>query len=70
MIDRAARVLAAADVYHALGEPRAHRPALVPDDAARTLLDEVAAGRLDRDAAHAVLDAAGHPARAPPGPQG
>jgi HD-GYP domain-containing protein (c-di-GMP phosphodiesterase class II) len=54
------RILAAADVYHALTEMRPHRPALSPDDAASELRAEVAAGRLDGDAVGAVLAAAGH----------
>jgi DNA-binding NarL/FixJ family response regulator len=59
MLTRAARVLAAADAYHAMGEPRPHRPALDPAAASRALAGEVAAGRLDRDAVRAVCDAAG-----------
>jgi HD-GYP domain-containing protein (c-di-GMP phosphodiesterase class II) len=55
----AARVLAAADVYHALTEPRPHRAARTPEQAAATLKDEVAAGRLDAEAGVAVLHAAG-----------
>jgi hypothetical protein len=47
MLSRAARVLAAADVYRALLEQRPHRPAYEPDDAARLLREEAAAGRLD-----------------------
>lgn len=54
------RLLAAADVYHATTEPRPHRPALTPDDAAERLRSEVHAGRLDGDAVAAVLEAAGH----------
>ena len=54
-----ARVLAVADVFAALGEERPNRPAWSNDDAVKTLLDEVKAGRLDRDAAHSVLRAAG-----------
>jgi HD-GYP domain-containing protein (c-di-GMP phosphodiesterase class II) len=56
---RVARVLAAADVCHALGEDRAHRPALSSDAIARTMADEAKAGRLDRDAVEAVLAASG-----------
>jgi HD-GYP domain-containing protein (c-di-GMP phosphodiesterase class II) len=55
----AARVLAAADLYHALTEPRPHRPARTPTDAAGELQREVSAGRIDRDAGYAVLAAAG-----------
>ncbi len=54
-----ARALAAADVYHALTEPRPHRPARPPAEAAAVLRAEVTAGRLDAEAARAVLDAAG-----------
>ena len=62
-----ARVLAAADVYHALTEPRPHRPARTPEYAADTLKREVAAGQLDAGAAEAVLHAAGQRgARRPP----
>jgi HD-GYP domain-containing protein (c-di-GMP phosphodiesterase class II) len=59
-ITRPARVLAAADVYQAMREPRAHRAARSPDEAASELRAEVTAGRLDRDAVHAVLTVAGH----------
>ncbi len=55
-----ARLLAAADVYQALGEARPHRAALPSAERAATLLDEVAAGRLDAGATRAVLGAAGH----------
>ena len=55
-----ARVIAAADVYHALLEPRPHRGPLAPDAARQVLTSEVTDGRLDGDAARAVLDAAGH----------
>jgi DNA-binding CsgD family transcriptional regulator len=59
-----ARVLAAADVYQAMVEPRPHRPARAPDDAAIELRREAGAGRLDGDAVEAVLVAAGHRAKA------
>ena len=57
------RLLAAADVYHAMTEPRPHRSPLDPGQASRKLRAEVIAGRLDGEAADAVLAAAGH--RAP-----
>jgi HD-GYP domain-containing protein (c-di-GMP phosphodiesterase class II) len=57
------RVLAAADAYQAKLEPRPHRPARAPDDAAAWMRHEVRAGRLDGDAVDGVLRAAGHPAR-------
>ncbi|MFG1795490.1 HD domain-containing phosphohydrolase [Nocardia sp. NPDC049149] len=56
---RLARILAAADVFAALTEPRPHRPAYAPDDAARELLAAAAAGSLDREACVAVVEAAG-----------
>jgi HD-GYP domain-containing protein (c-di-GMP phosphodiesterase class II) len=56
----AARILAAADVYHAMTEARPHRGALEPEAAAAELRREVRAGRLDGDAAEDVLTAAGH----------
>ena len=59
-----ARALAAADVYQAMLEPRPHRPARSPQDAAAELRAEVRAGRIDGDAAEAVLAAAGHRATA------
>ncbi len=55
-----ARVIAAADVYHALLEPRPYRTALTPQDASEKLASEVTEGRLDGEAVRAVLDAAGH----------
>ncbi|MEP6654523.1 MAG: HD domain-containing phosphohydrolase [Myxococcales bacterium] len=58
-----ARVLAVADVYAALGEERPHRPARSTEAAIQTVLDDVKAGRLDREAAHAVLAAAGAPVK-------
>jgi DNA-binding NarL/FixJ family response regulator len=57
------RILAASDVYHAMTEPRPHRAALDPDAAAKALRVEVRSGRIDGDAANAVLRASGH--RAP-----
>ena len=55
-----ARILAAADAYHAMTEARPHRDALAPEHAAATLRDEVRAGRIDGDAAEDVLAVAGH----------
>jgi len=59
-VPQAARLLAAADAYHAMIEARPHRPALTPARAAEELQKEAAAGRFDRDAVAAVLAAAGH----------
>jgi HD-GYP domain-containing protein (c-di-GMP phosphodiesterase class II) len=54
------RLLAAADYYHSRTEPRPHRPAADSVAAAGQLRAEVKAGRLDAEAAAAVLRAAGH----------
>src|SRR5207253_7596216 len=56
----AARILATADVYQAMTEPRPHRPALSPEEAAEDLRRGVWAGRLDGEAVHAILAEAGH----------
>jgi HD-GYP domain-containing protein (c-di-GMP phosphodiesterase class II) len=57
-----ARLLAAADAYRAMTEPRPHRAQLSPEQAAETLAEECRAGLLDADAISAVLEAAGQPA--------
>jgi HD-GYP domain-containing protein (c-di-GMP phosphodiesterase class II) len=59
-ISRPARILGAADAYQAMREPRPYRPARTAEEAARELRAEVKAGRLEGDAAEAVLGAAGH----------
>ena len=53
------RLLAAAEVYQGLLEPRPHRPALDPRGAADRLREEARAGRLDAESVAAVLAAAG-----------
>ena len=58
-LTRPARLLAAADAYHAMTEPRPHRQAVSPDQAAEALGQEVRGGRLDADAVAAVLEASG-----------
>jgi HD-GYP domain-containing protein (c-di-GMP phosphodiesterase class II) len=55
------RLLAAADAYQTKIEPRPHREALSPEQAAETLVSEVHAGRLDAIAVRAVVEAAGQP---------
>jgi HD-GYP domain-containing protein (c-di-GMP phosphodiesterase class II) len=70
-ITQPARLLAAADAYQAMREPRPHRAALDPGPAASALRSEVKAGRLDAEAVEAVLGAAGHRvARRREGPAG
>jgi HD-GYP domain-containing protein (c-di-GMP phosphodiesterase class II)/DNA-binding CsgD family transcriptional regulator len=56
-LDASARLLAAADVWHTLGEARPHRAALPPSEAARVISELP----LDRDAVRAVLQAADAP---------
>jgi HD-GYP domain-containing protein (c-di-GMP phosphodiesterase class II) len=58
-----ARLLAAADAYHAMTEPRPYREPITPEGAAKALADEAGAGRLDPYAVAAVVEAAGQ--RAP-----
>ena len=53
------RLLAAADSYHARLEPRPHRRPQPPDQAASELRADVRGGRIDGDAAEAILAAAG-----------
>jgi HD-GYP domain-containing protein (c-di-GMP phosphodiesterase class II) len=55
LLSPAARILAAADVYHAMLEARPHRPARTPEAAAEELRREVRAGRLDGEAVSGVL---------------
>jgi HD-GYP domain-containing protein (c-di-GMP phosphodiesterase class II) len=57
------RVLAAADAYRAMREPRPHRRSLDPAEAADQLQREVTAGKLDGAAVNAVLRAGGHRVR-------
>jgi HD-GYP domain-containing protein (c-di-GMP phosphodiesterase class II) len=54
-----ARILAAADLVAALSEARPHRPAHPRDRVAAIAVEEATAGRLDRAAVNAVLEAAG-----------
>ncbi len=60
-LPRESRLLAAADVLHALGEDRPHRPAYDLDSAARAVSLEAKEGRLDPEAVAAVIEAAGAP---------
>jgi HD-GYP domain-containing protein (c-di-GMP phosphodiesterase class II) len=58
-----ARLLAAADAYHAMTEPRPHRGPIAPERAAEILAEQARAGRLDAAAVTAVIESAGQ--RAP-----
>jgi HD-GYP domain-containing protein (c-di-GMP phosphodiesterase class II) len=62
-IPMTARLLGAADSYHAMTEPRPHRPARGREEAASVLRDEARRGGLDPAAVEAVLGSAGHRAR-------
>ena len=65
----AARILAVADIWCAMNEPRAHRPSRTRAEAAQSLRDEASAGKLDGQAVDAVLGAVGErprPAGEPP----
>jgi HD-GYP domain-containing protein (c-di-GMP phosphodiesterase class II) len=62
-IPAAGRLLGAADSYCAMLEPRPHRAALTPQDAAAELRREVRTGRLGAEAVDATLAAAGHQVR-------
>jgi HD-GYP domain-containing protein (c-di-GMP phosphodiesterase class II) len=55
-IDIATRVLACADAFQAMTQPRPHRAALEPEQARDALIGESRAGRLDPDVVDAVLD--------------
>jgi HD-GYP domain-containing protein (c-di-GMP phosphodiesterase class II) len=66
----AAWLLAAADCYQAMREPRSHRPAMSPPDAADELSRDAQAGRLPAEAVQAVLVAAGQPPPPVPRPAG
>ena len=57
-----ARILAVADAYRTLIEPRPHRAALAPSEAVAVLGAAAGDGTLDADAVSAVLAAAGQPA--------
>ena len=66
-----ARILAAADAYQAMTEPRPYRPAMQAVTAAHALRADVRAGRLAADAVDVVLTAAGNPpSRRRTGPAG
>jgi HD-GYP domain-containing protein (c-di-GMP phosphodiesterase class II) len=59
-LDQAACVLAAADCYAAMREPRPHRAGLDAQEAEAALLLEAKEGRLDPEVVGAVLNAGGH----------
>lgn len=56
-----ARLLAAADVYQAMTQPRSHRPAVDGDEAAHEITSLAKRGKLDPECAAAVAETAGRP---------
>jgi HD-GYP domain-containing protein (c-di-GMP phosphodiesterase class II) len=60
-LSRGARLLAAADVFAAMTEDRPYRAARTREDAARVVEEEAISGRLDPEAAAAVIEASGIP---------
>ena len=58
----AARLLATADAFHAMREPRPYRRGLPPEQAAEVLGEEARAGHQDSEMVAAVIEAAGQPA--------
>lgn len=59
-ISQPARILAAADAYQAMREPRPYRSALDAETTAEQLRSGVKAGWYDAETVEAVLGAAGH----------
>jgi HD-GYP domain-containing protein (c-di-GMP phosphodiesterase class II) len=60
-LPRTAWLLAAADCYQSMREPRAYRPALTAEAAADTLSRDAESGKFTADIVSAVLAAAGQP---------
>lgn len=60
MLPVTARILAVADAYQAMSEPRPHRAALQPKQIAEALQQEAKDGRLDLEVVNAALKAMGH----------
>ena len=60
-LPRTARLLAAADAFHAMTEPRPHRDPLTPEAAGRLLTEAARSGHFDAEMVAAVLEAAGQP---------
>jgi len=69
-LEPASRLLAAADAFHAMTEPRDHRPPMPLAEAAAVLREESAAGHHDGEMVAAVLRAAGQQTSAVERPAG
>jgi HD-GYP domain-containing protein (c-di-GMP phosphodiesterase class II) len=59
-LSQSARVLAVADAYQTMREPRPHRQAFTSGESAARLRADARAGRLDAEAVEATLATAGH----------
>ncbi|HKX74141.1 MAG TPA: HD domain-containing phosphohydrolase [Acidimicrobiia bacterium] len=70
VLSPSARLVAAADMYHAMIEPRPHRLALTAEEAVRAIQEEVKVGRLDAQAVAPVLEAVGRRLPRTDGPAG
>jgi putative nucleotidyltransferase with HDIG domain len=66
-IPTGARLLAAADAFQAMTQPRPHRPARAPAEAADLLVAAATAGALDAECVDAVVAAAGQRTHRRPG---
>jgi HD-GYP domain-containing protein (c-di-GMP phosphodiesterase class II) len=64
----ASRLVAAVDAFHAMTEPRAHRPRRPAEEAATILSNEAADGLHDAEMVAAILKASGLPPRPVPRP--
>jgi DNA-binding NarL/FixJ family response regulator len=60
MLSTPARLLAAADAFHAMTQSRPHRGAMTPEDAATQLRRDAREGHFDEVVTDAILSAAGH----------
>lgn len=58
-LDPGARLIAAADAFHAMGEPRHHRGPIPIEEAAGLLAAQAREGQLDSDSVAAVVEAGG-----------
>jgi HD-GYP domain-containing protein (c-di-GMP phosphodiesterase class II) len=56
-----ARILATAEVYQAMTEPRPHRQAIAAKDAAKILQQQVTEGKIDGEVMKAMLTSSGYP---------
>ena len=70
LLSRPARLVAVADAFTAMAEPRPHRPPLDRAEIVRRITAEATAGRLDPEMVAAVMEAVGSPVPELPSPAG